>query len=131
MQIKIIGSEEGPHLWPKRLPFWCLYFLRHKQIGTKLTPCQIKYHRYITVGQYNKGHVQEHVKIHFTRMFQEARKDFRKSENFLVFLQHNEENFLLYWQNDTQEEKNCFTERISLRICFVAGFHVFTEKKML
>ena len=64
MQIKIVGTEEGPHLWPKRLPFWCLCFLRRKQFVTKLTPCQIKYTRYITVGQYNKGHVQEHVQEH-------------------------------------------------------------------
>ena len=47
MQIKIAGTEEGPHLWPKRLPFSCLCFLRHKQLVTKLIPCQIKYHRYI------------------------------------------------------------------------------------
>ena len=45
MQIKIVGTEEGLHLWPKRLPFWCLCFSRHKQFVTKLTPCQIKYHR--------------------------------------------------------------------------------------
>ena len=22
--IKFIGTEEGPHLWPKRLPFWSI-----------------------------------------------------------------------------------------------------------
>ena len=47
IQIKIVGTNEGPHLWPKLLPFWCLCTVRHKQLVTILTPRQIKYHRYV------------------------------------------------------------------------------------
>ena len=62
---------EGLFAWSNSI--FCIKIVKKGEKKTKETKyllslhgfCRIKYHRYITVGQYNKGHVQEHVKIQF------------------------------------------------------------------
>ena len=63
MVLKNLAPEEGPRLWPKRLPIEILWSLPPKRLEkNELTSCQFNHHRFITVGQYkNRKHVPEHV----------------------------------------------------------------------